>query len=163
VVWGEPTELAGGVSDAGGMGVKAYWRDLFLGVGAWYCGNLAVNQFPVTGMRMDRLSVLITLLLYKPLSVMMSVIFFLLGSWILYELLMRHGRMVVRRSVPRIAEWRLHLLLLLFTGYLILWQLWKMPVPTIGLALIILLLHVHTAWRDRRLRRELQEFRQEKK
>jgi hypothetical protein len=113
-----------------------YVRDLMFAMLAWLCGNWAVKCFPAsTLLRYDRISDLVTLLLFQPMGLLLSVVLFFISWYVLYTLTVRNGKLL--RTTRSAMNRLLHGLVILFSLYIALIQFMKTPIAT-SLAIVLI-------------------------
>lgn len=112
-------------------------RSLLVGALAWILGNAALWSFPSASIRLDRVGDWVSMVLFHPFEILLSLCFFLLASFLLFGLLHFHiGQSYYRRSS---ADVWLHVFLCFFSLFVFTIQFVKMPVPTTVLTFIAIL------------------------
>jgi hypothetical protein len=139
--------------------VLIFVRDLMLGMFAWMCGRWAVKSFPVSpALSLGDWSDIVTLFLFRPTEMVLSVSFFGSACWILYSLLLLYGKRVFQRTSMRGADRLMHAFVLLFTLYIFFIQLWKMPIPTLAVLFMIVAGKLYFGFRNWALQEEISEL-----
>jgi hypothetical protein len=143
--------------------VFTFLRDLLLGFLAWFSADTAVDTYPKHLLLGHRPSDYLTLILFKPVHMLLSILFFLFACYLLFYLIKVHGRQSIFRPGLPTAERMVHLVLFGFAVFLLVIQAVKIPLPTVLTALLIAVVKMRSFLRHRALLQEMRSYLQRKK
>lgn len=103
-------------------------RSLMVGLFAWILGNGALVVFPVRSLHLDRVGDWMSMLLFSPLEIFLSLILFVLATLLLIGLLHFHITQYYYQKSSQ-TVW-IHVLLSIFSAFVLGIQFFKMPIAT---------------------------------
>lgn len=112
-------------------------RSLFAGFLAWMLGCGSLWIFPHGNYHLDRFGDWVSMLLFQPLELLLSLSLFVGASWLLYGLIRFHIGQWIRSRV--VTDMWLHVSLGANSLFLFFIQFLKMPVPTMMVTAAFLL------------------------
>ncbi|MFY0543023.1 hypothetical protein [Brevibacillus sp. H7] len=133
-------------------------RELMRGMLAWMCGNWAVSSVPVSPLlSLAHWSDIVTLFLFRPAGFLVSAVAFVSACWLLYKLLVTHGKRLFQPTALHGADRFLHALVWLFSLYVAYIQLVKIPIPTLVAICLMAAIKFSSFIRRRNLREEFDQ------
>lgn len=112
-------------------------RSLLVGLLAWILGNGALLVFPVRSLHLDRVGDWLSMFLFSPLEIFLSLFLFVLATLLLFGLLHFHiSQYFYQKSSQTV--W-LHVLLGIFSTFVLGIQFLKMPIATMTMTIVCVL------------------------
>lgn len=103
-------------------------RSLMVGLFAWILGNGALVVFPARSLHLDRVGDWMSMLLFSPLEIFLSLFLFVLATLLLIGLLRFHITQYYYQKSSQ-TVW-IHVLLSIFSAFVLGIQFFKMPIAT---------------------------------
>lgn len=136
-----------------------FWRDLFLGLLAWYCGDQAASYIALKApFQLSRWAHFHTLLLYRPQLIILPLLFLMICCSLLYLLMKNHGKAFWNRRGVFDTLRLLHGCLLSFALYILLLQTIKTPIPVLLYFLGCFLINLFRYIKHRALHQEIAQI-----
>jgi len=103
-------------------------RSLMVGLLAWMLGNGALVVFPARRLHLDRVGDWMSMLLFSPMEIFLSLFLFVVATFLLIGLLHFHITQYYYQKSSQ-TVW-IHVLLSIFSAFVLGIQFFKMPIAT---------------------------------
>ncbi|MED1857537.1 hypothetical protein [Brevibacillus reuszeri] len=117
---------------------KRYWeapflmviagRSLLVGLFAWLLGNGALHLFPAKRLHLNRIGDWISMMMFSPVEIFLSLAMLVLATLLLIGLLLFHISQSIYQKYTQNVWW--HVLLGFFSVFVLAVQMIKMPIAT---------------------------------
>jgi len=110
-------------------------RSLLVGLLAWMLGNGSLLVFPAKNLHLNRLGDWISMIMFSPVEIFLSFFMFVIATLLLFGLLHFHISQYFYQKYTQ-NVW-LHVLLCLFSVFVLVVQMMKMPVATMTMMIML--------------------------